>query len=961
MTAVRNRKRAWFHFVMAGALLAGFLFFRVGRAEAPQAAGQVSPKLTALLADMVRSVSQTPAEAPAARTAPDRGFSMESMPPSVRDAARHRMLRVNSKAEVQVYILLDAVTGENLRQLEAHGVTVEIPDAAHRRVQARIPVARLQAVAELPFVNFIRLPSYAIRLTGAVNTEGDAIHRADQVRAQFQSASSKIDGRGVRVGVISDGIKGIFATGCTTCSGVAGGPISTGDLPGATGTRNLAGVLTSSGGGINGRSFASNNDLEGIIPGCGFAGAGAEGTALLEIIHDLAPGAQLSFANADTDLAFANAVNFLAASNDVVTDDLGFLGLPYDGTSGVSANTASALNSPANAIRGYFTAAGNFADEHYYGTYTSSGVNENTISGITTSGNLHLFQSSADTVDTRALGPKPYNLVLLPAGGQVVVFLTWDDPFGASNNNYDLYLVRQSTNAVVARSTDVQRGTQDPLEFLSYVNSTGSQDYFRIVVQNVGNAAAARHLNLFSFQPECATDGPRRLAPPRHERLNFNTATRSVPAQSDSGGSPVSVVSVGAICSASDTVQTFFGSDTTRDESCFDPDHSTIEFFSSLGPTLDGRTKPDVSGIDGVSITGAGNFPCDATSPNCHDPFFGTSAAAPHLAGVAALVLQSAPCLREGSSGALDDTTARTNLRNLLLDNAVPLGGVIPNNTFGFGRADALASVQETLPRFTGTPTITVGGDTPTGKMLSATQLGFDDPNSCPLTTLNWTGGCGAGPAASMNCPFGPHDVTVSASNNGAAFSSPVDVHIVVTDFVVAASPASQTVAAGGSANFTVTVSAQGGTYGDPVTLACTGLPAGTSCTFNPPTVTPGATSAVSNLTITTTARPAAAVRFRSPGSASNLPLGHGTTPGGVWLAVAAFTLLGLLAARSVSRPRLNTLIAAIVMLTIFALQAACGGGGGGNRGTTAGTYDIGITGTVGTLAHSGTIKLTVQ
>jgi hypothetical protein len=46
---------------------------------------------------------------------------------------------------------------------------------------------------------------------------------------------------------------------------------------------------------------------------CGFAGAGAEGTALLEIVHDLAPGAQLAFANADTDLAFNQAVNFLAA------------------------------------------------------------------------------------------------------------------------------------------------------------------------------------------------------------------------------------------------------------------------------------------------------------------------------------------------------------------------------------------------------------------------------------------------------------------------------------------------------------------------------------------------------------------------------------------------------------------------------------------------------------------------
>ena len=93
---------------------------------------------------------------------------------------------------------------------------------------------------------------------------------------------------------------------------------------------------------------------------------GAEGTALLEIVHDLAPGAKLSFANGDTDLAFNQAVNFLAASNDVVLDDIGFFGEPYDGTSAVSANTAAALNNPSFPIRAYVTAVGNDADEHYY-------------------------------------------------------------------------------------------------------------------------------------------------------------------------------------------------------------------------------------------------------------------------------------------------------------------------------------------------------------------------------------------------------------------------------------------------------------------------------------------------------------------------------------------------------------------------------------------------------------------
>jgi hypothetical protein len=48
----------------------------------------------------------------------------------------------------------------------------------------------------------------------------------------------------------------------------------------------------------------------------------AQKAPLLEVVHDLAPAAQLSFANADTDMAFNQAVNFLAANNDVVMDDL---------------------------------------------------------------------------------------------------------------------------------------------------------------------------------------------------------------------------------------------------------------------------------------------------------------------------------------------------------------------------------------------------------------------------------------------------------------------------------------------------------------------------------------------------------------------------------------------------------------------------------------------------------------
>ena len=877
----------------------------------PGVRGQAGPRLATVLSDLATAVPQELSAVPLA--APG-AVATNTLPRSVRDAVRSRRLRIDPTGGVQVYILVTEVNDEVVEALEASGVRIEIPDPAERRIQARVAAARLLRIAELPFVTFVRLPNYAVHRAGAFTTEGDEILKADQVRDKLD-----VDGAGVRVAVISDGLKGVFAGSCTTCGGAGGGPIASGDLPDASGTRTAAGVLTSSSGGITGRSFQADSDLEGLPSGqCAFDGAGAEGTALLEIVHDLAPGAQLSFANADTDLAFNQAVSAMAAANDVVVDDLGFFGMPSDGTSTISSNTAAALNNDSNPIRAYVTSNGNSADEHYYGTYSDSGVDGTSVSGIATPGHLHRFQKSGDTTDVLGLGAQPYNVVALPTNGEIVIFLTWDDPTGGSRNNYDLYLVQEGTGRVVARSVDTQSGSQDPVEALDYVNA-GARDRFHIVVQNVQDQAQARNLNLFSFQPECASDGPLLLAAGHHERHNYNTATRSMAAQGDAGGSPVSVISVGAICSASPAAQGVFNGSPAPDESCKDTKHSTIEFFSSLGPTLDGRTKPDVSGIDGVSVSGAGSFP---------KLFFGTSAAGPHLAATAALVLESAPCLLDAGTGALSPASARGNVRNLLLNNAVKLGVGLPNNTFGYGRADALSSVQHTLPGFSGGSTVTVSGNTPTGAAVSGAALGFSDPNSCPIKELSWSGGCGTGPAPSLSCPFGTTSVKVSGSNNGRSYSSTHEVKITVTNFTLGASPAAATVAAGDIATYTVKASAQGGAFTAPITLSCGNLPTQAVCTFSPGTLTPGSGSAQSTLTISTGTKAAAPAVPGVLGGSPQLRSVLGDCP--PWVLSLALILLMLALGRRPTTSRAAGLCAATLGLMLL---QACGGSSGSNGG----------------------------
>jgi hypothetical protein len=872
--AGRQFKRA------TGTIAAATLLFVVaaGHREHGLVSQTRSSRLTTVLADLAAEVPQesgTGAPAPSSL----QPLNVDALAKPIRDAIRGGRLRLNDRNEAQVYLLVTEVTDDVVAGIAAAGGRLEIGDAIRRRVQARVPISRLQQVAALPFVRFVRLPNYAVRRRiGSVATEGDRILNADVARQQFG-----LDGTGIRVGVISDGLKGLFAQACRNCEGAAGGPIPLGDLPESNGVRALfTGRLIASTGGVTGQAFHEDGDLEGLPrPGCAFGGAGAEGTALLEIVHDLAPGARLAFANADTDLAFMLAVNALAADNDVVVDDLGFFGDAYDGTSGVSSNTAAALNNPANRIRAYVTSVGNSADQHYFGAYVNSGVDGTTIGRLSTPGRLHLFQPSAETTDVLGLGDRPFNVISLPEDGEAVIFLSWDDPSGASANDYDLFLVRESTNEVVARSTDRQTGDQDPLEIIDFRND-GASGLFHIVIQNVRDQAAPRGLNLFTLQPQCAPDGPRRLAPGRHERHNFNTATRSVSAQSDAGGSPVSVISVGAVCSASPAAASVFPASAPND-SCNDRTNRTIEFFSSRGPTLDGRMKPDIVAIDGVAVTGAGGFP---------NPFFGTSAAAPHVAAQAALLLQAAPCLVANPELARVADESRTRVRELILTSARPLSSV-PNNVVGFGLANVFASIEQTLPRRLGPSAVIVPGNGASGAAIVASDLGISDPNQCAVTTLTATGGCSAGKGGTLACPFGTSTAAVSASNNGVAFSAPVNMQITVTDFGVSVPAGTVTIPRGQTSTRTVTIASVGGPFTRAVALACAGLPPGTTCSFSPPAVKPGAGFEESVLTIQTAAASGLPTERRgfSPGQISP----GLQTPGSMGLMVVVVLMLVLI------------------------------------------------------------------
>ena len=140
---------------------------------------------------------------------------------------------------------------------------------------------------------------------------------------------------------------------------------------------------------------------------------------------------------------------------------------------------------------------------------------------------------------------------------------------------------------------------------------------------------------------------------------------------------------------------------------------------------------------------------------------------------------------------------------------------------------------------------------------------------------------------------------------------------------------------------FNVTVTPVGG-FNQAVALACTGAPVKTTCTLNPPSVTPdGANPITSQVTVT------------SMGTLPSVPAQH-VPPSNrqIVLFASCLALLAMVFAARRLRTRLGL---AGAMLVMFAV-AGCGGGGGGPV-----TATLMLTGTSETVPHSTTVALTIQ
>lgn len=519
-----------------------------------------------------------------------------------------QLLKVDGGGNIHSYIYVEEVDVDILDILKETGVFIEIYNEEYDIVQGWIPYDAVDMVSELEFVIKITSPTYGYPQTGSVVTEGDAVMRSDLVRSQLG-----ILGTGVKVGVISDGVDNIASAQAT------------GDLP----------------------------PVVQINPF--LAGDGDEGTAMLEIIHDISPGAALAFSGGlsnggTTGLNFIASIDYLVnvAIVDVIVDDLAFFLEPYFEDGMIAIEVGEAVQHGVVFV----SAAGNAADRHYQGMYIDAFPMDDVI-------NLHDFG-----VESGGASNVEFPFLTL---GDLGIFMQWNDKFGESANDYDLFVVDPDTDEIIAASIGVQNGDDDPIEGLFVPPTEGVKELVLLV-------------ELFEGVP-------------KEIEIYFNGPALggefSVPGNSIFGhAGAVGAISVGAVSASSPTV---------------------IEDFSSRGPvsiyfpSVQNRLKPNVVAPDDISVTGAGDFPTT---------FLGTSASAPHVAGVAALMLEANPSLTPFQLNQALEITAVGNITDGLF-SALSLEespqAQVGNNVSGFGLVDALAAVEEvqTIPTPSPSPTPT--------------------------------------------------------------------------------------------------------------------------------------------------------------------------------------------------------------------------------------------------------------
>jgi hypothetical protein len=293
------------------------------------------------------------------------------------------------------------------------------------------------------------------------------------------------------------------------------------------------------------------------------------------------------------------------------------------------------------------------------------------------------------------------------------------------------------------------------------------------------------------------------------------------------------------------------------------------------------------------------------------------------------------------------DTLGNANLAVFLSSTNWTAASSLPATTTTLTDSTATLTAGQSLT-LTATVAAASGNTVPTG-----TVTFYDGSTVLGTGTL---GASGVATDTTTALTAGSHSITASYGGSATlAGSTSGAVTVAVAagppDFTAALSPTSDTVAPGQSATTTVTLTPANG-FNQSVSLSCSGLPTGATCSFSPASVAVNGIAATATLTIAT-----AAATAMNPANGPSAP----SMPGGILLAGIGLPLA--LRRRRAAARRLHRAFLLTMLVGACAMLQSCGGGGvsGSSGGTPAGTYTITVTATAGSTTHAATYSLTIS